>query len=284
VDISPTADWSNGVFREDIQTCVDKILLLSHAKKIFMSGFSRGVFMMYIYASKYQDHLKGLVILDGVLKDSPPLGTPLDEATFNQLVALFKAGLLLDPNTQQAFPWLNSVSGLDNNTYNSWKLAGVLPFARQLAGAPLPTGFAVISDFVADRVYHLWDFFGLGQGTLSNYYGGYIDRLILVRAINEFSRYYPNIQTLEDVQMAAYDDVPYLDYDDNDIYLPAIAFLSNLFCPFGTCLQDPTPNMTKSTDVTVNYLPGYGHLDVIFGSQSLADVKTPLLNWLNNHL
>jgi pimeloyl-ACP methyl ester carboxylesterase len=119
-----------------------------------MSGFSRGAFMMYIYASKYQHLLKGLVILDGVIKDAPPMGTPMDEATFNQLVALFKAGFLVDPTTNQSFPWLNMVSGLDDNTYNSWKLAGVLPYARHLAGAPLPTGFEVISDYVADNVYH----------------------------------------------------------------------------------------------------------------------------------
>jgi hypothetical protein len=85
--------------------------------------------------------------------------------------------------------------------------------------------------------------------------------------------------------MEAYDDVPYFDYDDNEIYLPMIAFLTNYIgCPYGTCLMDIFPNVTLSEDVTVNLLQGYGHMDVMFGSNSLTDVKQPLLDWLNDHM
>jgi hypothetical protein len=224
-----------------------------------------------------------MVVLDGQIKDLPPTGDALDEATYNQVIALFKAGLLVDPTTSEVIPWLDMVYLLDDLSYNNFKLAGVLPFSSYMVGGPLPTSFDVISDYVANHAHHLWDLFGLGEGLLTNYNGGYIDRGVLVKALNEFSRYYPARQTFEDSQMLAYDDVPYFDYDDNDIYLPAIAFLSRLGCQ-NVCLIDVIPNMTLSDDVTINFLQGYGHMDVLFGQYSLTDVKQPLLNWLNDHM
>lgn len=283
-DITPTTDWNFGVFREDIKACVEKIKKESRAKRIFLGGFSRGGILMYIYASKYQDDLKGLISFDGGIKDAPPMGVPMDEATYNAIVELFKSGQLIDPHTNELMPWLFDLSQIEQAPYDTFKLAGVLPYARQMAGGPLPEGFETVSDYVADYLYHLMDFVGLGEGLFANYYGGYIQRDVLVTTLDEFCRYSPHIQTLEESQMAAYDDVPYLDYDDNDIYLPTIAFLSNLFCPYGYCLIDPSPNMSKSSDVTINYLQGFGHMDVMFGTYSLEHVKTPLLEWLNNHV
>ncbi|UCH94702.1 MAG: hypothetical protein JSV88_31185 [Candidatus Aminicenantes bacterium] len=284
IDISSTTDWTYGVFREDIKCCVDFIKKSSSVKKIFMSGFSRGVTHMTIYASKYQDDLRGLVALDGLTKDMPPSGTPWDEATYNQVVNLFKAGLLVDPDTSTVIPWLYMAWFLDDVNYNNWKLAGVLPYSKNLVGGALPAGFDVISDYVGDSAHHLWDLIGVGEGALTNYHGGYIDRDVLVDVLNEFSRYYPYIQTLEDLQLMAHEDVPYFDYDDNDIYLPMIGFVSKVGCPNYICLIDVIPNITLSDDVTINFLQGYGHMDVLFGTYSLTDVKQPLLVWLNAHM
>lgn len=240
---------------------------------------------MYNYARKYHDDLRGIVAFDIIIKDLPPQGTPMDETMYNQVVSLFKAGMLVDPDTLEPMPWVYGVFFLDTLNYNNWKLAGVLPFCKNMVGSPLPTDFPVISDYVADNVHHLWDYFQLGEGALSNYHGGYIDREVLVKAVNEFSRYYPHIQTLEDSQMEAYDDVPYFDYDDNDIYLPMVAFLTNYVgCAYSNCLMDIFPYVTRSDDVTVHLLQGYGHMDVMFGKDSLTDVKQPLLDWLNAHM
>ncbi len=35
--------------------------------------------------------------------------------------------------------------------------------------------------------------------------------------------------------------------------------------------------------MTIHYLPDYGHIDLIFGANSLTDVKEPLLEWLESH-
>lgn len=239
IDIAPSTDWTYAVYREDIKTYVDKIKSESRAKKVFMSGFSRGGIHMYIYASKYQADIRGMIVFDYLVKDFPPMGDQMDEATYNQLVNLFKAGAL-------------------------------------------PANFTVLSDYVADSAHHVWDLFGFGEGALTNYYGGYIDRDVLVKALNEFSRYYPARQNLEDMLMQAYADVPYFDYDDNPINLPMVAYLTSYIgCMMNNCLNDALANMTTHDDVTINLLVGYGHMDILFGKNSLTDVKQPLLEWLN---
>lgn len=285
IDVTPTTDWTYGVFREDIKACVNLIKILSSVDKIFMSGFSRGGAHMFIYASKYQDDLLGLVVLDYYIKDLPPTGIPLDEATYNFMIQLFKAGQLVDPDSGEVIPWLlPPLFFLDDMNYNNLKLAGALPRSKFMVGSQLPTEFDLLADYVADLLHYIWLPI-YGEGGFTNYKGGYIDRDILVQAVNQFSRYAPNIQTLEDIQMMAHDDVPYFDYDDNDIFLPAIAFLTEYFgCPQGICLIDVLPNLTKSDDVTINLVSGYGHLDILFGKDSLTDVKQPLLQWLDGHM
>jgi pimeloyl-ACP methyl ester carboxylesterase len=285
IDVAGTGDWTYGVFREDIKASVDFIKKISTVDKIFMSGFSRGGYHMFIYARKYPEDLEGMVVLDINIKDLPPSGEAMDEATYNMMVNLFKAGLVPDPFTGQPIGLLGGVFFLSDLDYQNWKLAGVLPYSKNLVGGPLPAGFEVISDYVADNVHNLWNPLMLGEGALANYHGGYIDRDVLVKVINEFSRYYPYIQSIEDKQMAAYDDVPYLDYDDGTIDLPAIAFLSPYVgCPGNICLLGIIPNVTTSADVTINFLSNYGHMDIMCGSHSLTDVKQPMLEWLDNHM
>jgi hypothetical protein len=49
-------------------------------------------------------------------------------------------------------------------------------------------------------------------------------------------------------------------------------------------LNNPQPYKVQSTDVTLKYLPGYGHLDVYAGTHSLEEVKQPALEWMNARL
>jgi hypothetical protein len=281
LDIFPVTDWTYGVFREDIKACVEKIKTETRAAKIFMSGFSRGATLMFIYANKYQNDLKGLVSLDGVIKDNPPTGTPVDQETYQKYINAFKAGVLPDQNTGNPVPWLHGIDiyNTGNMDYDSWKLAGVLPHSKKMAGASLPDGLTTVSDLMADQAYNLW-----GAGLLTNYYEHYIAKDVLVKVLNECTRDYPVIQLIEDLQLAAYDDVPYLDYDDNVVNLPALAFLTRFNCPDNVPPGDDIPNMTISNDVTIKFLSGYGHMDVMYGAYSLQDVKRPMLEWLNEHV
>ena len=283
-DISGTADWTYGEFREDIKACVDKAKKNSRANKIFMAGRSRGGTQMFIYASKYwKKDLKGLISLDGGGKITPPSGTPLTEEQYNALVDGFKA----------AGTWLSELS-----RYEQIQYAGSVPYSVNAVGFETledafadaksrypwaddpPSGYEIetISDLIAYGAYWAW-----GEGKVTNYYGGFIDRDVLIQTEANLTRYWPQIQNIEGGQMNAWEDCPYLDYDNNLADLPLIAFLSELFCPGGLCLYLPD-NMTLSDDVTFKYLPGYGHLDVYVGEYSLEDVKKPLLDWLNERL
>jgi len=287
IDVSPTGDWTYGVFREDIKTCVEKAKHIAKTKKLFLAGRSRGGTQMFIYASKYwQEDLKGLISLDGGGKITPPSGVKMTEAEYEAYVANFKATGTL----------LTEVSG-----YEQCQFAGAVPFAKTAVGyalaadAPLPAGpppdgstIETVSDLVAYGAYWAW-----GAGKVTNYYtpypGGsgetYMYQDVLMNIESNFTRYWPAIQDLEGSQLNAYSvtGCPFLDYDDNLADVPMIAFLSELFCPGGLCLYLPG-NKTLSADATFVYLPGYGHLDVYSGTHSLEDVKEPMLEWLNERL
>jgi len=279
VDVSPTGDWTYGVFREDIKTCVEKAKQISKAKKLFLAGRSRGGTQLFIYASKYwQEDLKGLISLDGGGKITSPVpADQLSQADYEAKVNLFKT----------TGPLLAEVSG-----YETAQFAGVVPFSGLTVGGPLPpvtqpNGLPIetVSDLVAYGAYYAW-----GEGKVTNYYtpypGGsgetYMYQDVLINIESNFTRYWPAIQDLEGSQLTAYsgEDCPFLDYDDHLADLPMIAFLSELFCPGGLCLYLPG-NKTLSDDVTFVYLPGYGHLDVYSGTHSLEDVKEPMLEWMN---
>ena len=292
--LKATADWTYGVFREDIKACVELAKKLSRAHKLFLAGRSRGGTQMYIYAAKYwKQDLKGLISLDGggAYVNVNPSGQ-MSQAQFQAIVAAFKAN----------GPYLSEVSGYEQSNF-----AGAVPFAKTTLGGPLPTASQLIppipsfapadkkeinfvSDLVAYGAYWAW-----GAGLVTNYYkpypGGngetYMDREVLIGIESNFTRYWPRIQDLEGAAMANYLDNPYLDYDDTGkITLPIIFMASELFCPSGICQNLPASYQprTASTDITTIYLPGYGHLDVYAGTHSLDDVKQPVLEWMNARL
>lgn len=286
-----TSDWTYAVFREDIKACVDKAKQLSRARNLFMAGRSRGGTQLFIYASKYwRQDLKGLISLDGGGKIMPPSGTQLTEAQYDAAVAAFRAGGTL----------LSEVG-----SFELGRFAGAVPFATTAVGGPLPetdtldppipadappdkSQINTVSDLVAYGSFYTW-----GAGRVTNYYtpypGGsgetFMDLDALIDIESNFTRYWPAIQDLEGNQLNAYsgEDCPFLEYDDHLANLPMIAFLSELFCPGGACLSLPG-NKTLSDDVTINYLPGYGHLDVYAGTHSLEEVKQPMLEWMNERL
>jgi pimeloyl-ACP methyl ester carboxylesterase len=290
-DILPTTDWTYGVFREDIKACIDKAKQLSRAKKIFLAGRSRGGTQMYIYASKYwREDLKGLIGLDGGGVWANAGGGSMTEAEYDAMIAAFKAGLL--------GPYLSEVGGYEQAQY-----AGAVPYSTNMVGEtsvadyaltvpPPPDGSTLetVSDVVAYGAYFAW-----GAGLVTNYYtpfpggGGetYMDEQRLISIMSLFTRYWPAVQDVEGYALGQFVDTPFLDYDDHvaEIDLPILFFGSELGCPAGSCLpQDPetrTPK-TASDDVTIHYLPGYGHLDVYAGTHSLEDVKQPFLEWMND--
>jgi len=292
--LKATGGWTYGVMREDIKACVELAKHISRANKLFMGGVSRGGTHMFIYASKYESDLKGLVSFDAgsayVKVDS---SAQMTKAAYDALLA--KLG------TTSGLPYLTE---MDN--YDLHQFSAAVPFATTGVGAPLPDISALnppipnfapadknrmkyVSDLVCYKAYYLW-----GNGLVSNYYtpypGGngetYIDQKVLNDIEALLTRYWPNVQTYEGQFMTNYLVNPYLDYQNPNINLPFIAFLGELSCMKGSCLSLPSSYKarTQSRDITIRYLPGYGHLDVFSGTHSLQDVKRPTLEWMNSRL
>ncbi len=273
-DVSSTADWTYGAFREDIKACVDKVKRVSRAKKIFLAGRSRGGTQMWIYASKYwKKDLKGLIGLDGG-SPFPSSSPPRSKEEYDAAIAAFKA----------AGMYLSEVSGYEQSQY-----AGAVPYSHNAVGFeslddavlatkanypwaeyPPPEPVETVSDLVAYGAHFAW-----GNGKVTNYYGGFIDLDILIKVEKNFTRYWPMVQNVERSND--------LDYAENDaeIDLPIIYFGSELGCPGGICLTPGLPLRAASTDVTIVYLEDFGHLDVYVGTYSLQEVKEPLFEWLN---
>lgn len=289
IDISSTGEWTYALFREDIKFCVEAVKTISGAKKVFMTGASRGGRQMFIYASEYPEDLKGLISLDGGGKISPPNKyIQLSEKEYEAAVADFKAnGVLLNQLIDyECIQWAGS-HPYSVNAPGYGNLADYFERLHSLCGdAPemkdiIARGFSIdtVADVVAYGLYYLTD----PDGRYTNYYGGYIDRRDLIRSVANLTRYWPTIQNLEDRQLHAWDNCPYLDYDDRLADLPLIAFISEFDCPEGSCLDNPD-NMTLSDDVTFIFLKDWGHLDIYFGNRQAESISRPLLVWMNDRL
>jgi pimeloyl-ACP methyl ester carboxylesterase len=300
--LAGTADWTYGVFREDIKVCVDFAKQISGANTVFMSGFSRGGTHTMAYAAKYSSDLKGMISLDGggLWRNVDNPAAQKSQALFNTTVASFKAGTLAAPysiflvdatGTERTrfsgmFPnSRNTVTRAPDNTTSS--LSTDVAFlktyftAAGLNPTDIPAPPQTISDVMSYTYYWAW-----GKGLLTNTYGGFstIDTQIKYQSI--LSRWWPNIQYLEGTFLTGYANNPYLDYQNTvNLTLPFLYFGTERSCAAGSCLTPgPGGPMTKSTDVTKIYLQGYGHTDTIVGSKSVTDVKAVELNWMNSRL
>jgi pimeloyl-ACP methyl ester carboxylesterase len=286
-----TANWTYDTFREDIKAAVELAKEISGAEQVFLAGRSRGGRQMHMYAAKYADDLKGMIGLDG-----GPIHRPADEpevqaseGEFRQAMAEFRAGTSEPPMDT----YLSEIV-----LYEESQLAAALPFVDAEVGGPLPSqadlphgpppdGSTI--DTLAELLVYM-AYFEWGEGRLTNVYTpypggdgeGYIDPQTVVDRLAGYLRYWPRVQDLEGQFMAGYANVPFLDYDDTeDVEVPIIHFVGELTCPGGTCLDVDRPYSTGTEDVTVVYLPGYGHLDIYAGTHATEDVDAPMLDWMN---
>jgi pimeloyl-ACP methyl ester carboxylesterase len=285
--LQSTANWTYGVFREDIKAAVEFAKGVARTDKLFMAGRSRGGTQLFIYSAKYASDLKGMIGLDGgpIYRNVDNPATQRSEAEFQATMQAFRAGA--------AGPLLTEVGG-----YADGQLGGALPYARAAVGRPLPSAaelpfgpppdgseIKTIADLAAYDSYYAW-----GAGRVTNVYtpypGGngetYMDKESLLSGRAIYTRYWPQVQNVEGSFLTGYANNPYLDYDDTEhVTVPVLFFVGELGCPNGACLNLPRPHSTGSDDFTVNYLPGYGHLDVYYGTHAVDDVKRPMLEWMN---
>jgi pimeloyl-ACP methyl ester carboxylesterase len=252
--------WGVDAFTADIAAAAALARKESGREKLFVAGFSRGVFLAYAYAGTELDKVAGLIVLDGPFKNHAPKGQ------FDAAAGLAKL--------ESGGTWGTDVSG-SLGWANRQKLMDAV--AANPDAAATDAKFKTIGDQLANVLQFAWR-----PGGLANPQGGMSRPRELATLLGGYDRYYPAVQDVDGRSIADYDDDPKTPVDDKwgELKLPILLFASTGMG--GDFLLNAIYSADKSgsTDVTLNVLERYGHLDVLVGEHAHKDVFEPTIAWL----
>jgi pimeloyl-ACP methyl ester carboxylesterase len=252
--------WGVDAFTADIAAAAALARKESGREKLFVAGFSRGVFLAYAYAGTEFDKVAGLIVLDGPFKNHAPKG---------QFDAAFGLAKL-----ESAGTWGTDVSG-SLGWANRQKLMDTV--AANPDAPASDAKFKTIGDQLANVLQFAWR-----PGGLANPQGGMSRPRVLASLLGGYDRYYPAVQDVDGRSIADYDDDPKTPVDDKwgELKLPILLFASTGMG--GDFLLNAIYSADKSgsTDVTLNVLERYGHLDVLVGEHAQKDVFEPTSEWI----
>jgi pimeloyl-ACP methyl ester carboxylesterase len=252
--------WGVDAFTADIAAAAALARKESGREKLFVAGFSRGVFLAYAYAGTEFDKVAGLIVLDGPFKNHAPKGQ------FDAAAGLAKL--------ESAGTWGTDVSG-SLGWDNRQKLMDTV--AANPDAPASDAKFKTIGDQLANVLQFAWR-----PGGLANPQGGMSRPRTLATLLGGYDRYYPTVQDVDGRSIADYDDDPKTPVDDKwgELKLPILLFASTGMG--GDFLLNAIYSADKSgsTDVTLNVLERYGHLDVLVGDHAQKDVFEPTIAWL----
>jgi pimeloyl-ACP methyl ester carboxylesterase len=243
------AGWTDRLFEGDIEAAAAFVRARTHSEKLFIAGFSRGASFAYLFAASHPERVAGLVILDDFI--------PRDRA------AAMPAGRVADD------------IGGRHLTYD--KRRALMEAVIRDPGGPAPLQqYKSAAENLEYVVYHADGVFG-GHGGLANPQGGFSDPSVLARVLLRYDRWWPAIQD-------------YANPFDPDVLarlkaskIPVIAFASTNISARWPAMVADSAAASGSTDITVERLSGWGHLDIICGTHAMSRVYAPLLAWLRRH-
>ena len=247
-DLSELKGWTDELFGSDIDATAAFVSATTHREKLFVSGFSRGVEFGYVYAARHPERVAGLVMLDGFLSDQPPApGSPKGYA--------------------------EDVGG-QHLTFDKRKVLIQMVIANPDGPAPIPK-YKTARENLEHVLYDSAKFGG--NGGLANPLGGFSDGPTLARVLLQDDRWWPSIQSYESVPTRE----QMLSLAGSKV--PVIAFAStNLGAAWAGRVQR-TALSTGSSDVTFTALQGWGHLDVLCGTEAESKVYAPSAAWIRRH-
>lgn len=252
--------WGVDAFTADAAAAAALARKESGREKLFVAGFSRGVFLAYAYAGTEFDKVAGLIVLDGPFKNHAPKGQ------FDAAAGLAKL--------ESAGTWGNDVSG-SLGWDNRQKLMDAV--AANPDAPASDAKFKTIGDQLANVLQFAWR-----PGGLANPQGGMSVPRNLATLLGGYDRYYPAVQDVDGRSIADYDDDPKTPVDDKwgELKLPILLFASTGMG--GDFLLNALYSADKSgsTDVTLNVLERYGHLDILVGEHAQKDVYQPTIEWI----
>jgi pimeloyl-ACP methyl ester carboxylesterase len=252
--------WGVDAFTADIAAAAALARKESGRERLFVAGFSRGVFLAYAYAGTEFDKVAGLVVLDGPFKNHAPKGQ-YDAAAG---LAKLEGGGVWGTDVSGSLGW--------DNRQKLMKAVAANPDA-----AASDAKFKTIGDQLANVLQFAWR-----PGGLANPQGGMSRPQILASLLGGYDRYYPAVQDIDGRSIADHDDDPKTPVDDKwgELKLPILLFASTGMG--GDFLLNAIYSADKSgsTDVTLNVLERYGHLDVLVGEHAQKDVFQPAIEWI----
>jgi hypothetical protein len=145
-------------------------------------------------------------------------------------------------------------------------------------GAPATDpAFATLGDQLAQLLQRAWR-----PGGLANPEGGVSRPQILATLLARYDRYYPAIQDVEGRAIADVEDDPRTGIDDRwgEMKTPVILFACTGMGGDWLLNAIHSADKSGSTDVTLNVLERYGHLDVLVGERARVEVFEPVLAWI----
>jgi len=250
--LSALRGWTDELFESDIDAAVDFIRTTTGRRRLFIAGFSRGAAFAYLYAAEHPQRVGGLIILDGFIL------TPLSYKAL--------AGKVPAP------AYATDIGGR-SLTYEKRK--ALLELVIRDPGAPAPIAkFRTARENLEHVVYDSKGFGG--RGGLANPIGGYSDAVTLAHVLLTYDRYWPAVQDSEDPLTAA------LRQRLAASKIPVLAFSSTNIAPDWPAEVKRSAAAT-GTDPSVIVLSGWGHLDVLCGTDAEKNVYAPALAWLRQH-
>jgi pimeloyl-ACP methyl ester carboxylesterase len=239
--------WNTQLFESDVAMAARFVRETTGRQKIYVAGFSRGASLAYLFAARHPEAVEGLVIFDGwIPPDRPNVQPPPDR-------------------------YADDVAGA-HLTYDKRQALMETVIAKPDGPAPLPKYKSARANLEA-VVYGAGGIFG-GHGGLANPGGGYSDAVILARMLVDYDRYWPAVQDY---------DNPFSPADRGQLAaskIPVIAFASTNIGAQWPQRVAQSAAATGSTYVTVKTLAGWGHLDVICGTNAETEVFAPAVEFI----
>jgi pimeloyl-ACP methyl ester carboxylesterase len=252
--------WTMAAFVSDIQAAAAKARAESGQGRLFVAGFSRGVSLGYAFAATEPDGVAGLVALDGFFKNHAPRNQYDAAADLQKL--------------ETSGAWASDVAGRAG-----WESREklMLATAANPARAASDPKFKTIGEQLANVLYTAWR-----PGGLANAVDGLSNPQVLAKLLAGYDRYYPAVQDADGRSISDRDDDPRTPIDDlwGEMKTPILYF--GCTGMGGDWLLNGIYSADKSgsSDVTLNVLERYGHLDVIVGERARAEVYETTSAWI----
>ncbi len=250
-DLSELAGWTNDVFESDIDAAAKFVRAQTGRDKVFVAGFSRGVEFSYLYAALHPDRVAGIIALDGFIPREPmrKVAAPADH-------------------------YADDIGGA-HLTYDKRKVLMQMVIDNPEQAAPIPK-YKTARENLEHVVYGAGGFFGTNGG-LANPQGGFSDAVVLAKLLIAYDRYWPSVQDGENPF------TPALLASLKTSKIPVIAFASTNFGGQWPSMVEAAAKSTGAPDPSYKKFDGWGHLDVLAGNKSEAEVFAPTFEWIKQH-